>query len=206
MRREPKNIIISLTTEQPLPSKIGIFPGTFDPMHNGHIAFAKECLNDVDEVWFWPNTTNKNKTPLRLLQRLDMIVCALQELKEPRFKVIHQEGVKNRGQLFQLLEQRYPSTIFWNIMGHDKLAEPLTYDLSLKNKDTIIVTRDHESRKSLDLSFFTGKVIIYNDKLFLSSSLIKKLLQEKKMQELQDKIPKTVLGYIQKNNLYYSKY
>ncbi|BBP90879.1 hypothetical protein BsIDN1_44970 [Bacillus safensis] len=37
--------------------KIGLFGGTFDPPHNGHLLMASEVRIQVglDEIWFIPN-------------------------------------------------------------------------------------------------------------------------------------------------------
>ncbi len=44
--------------------RIGIFGGTFDPPHNGHIALARACREglDLDEVLFVPAAQNPLKT------------------------------------------------------------------------------------------------------------------------------------------------
>ncbi|HXM51701.1 MAG TPA: adenylyltransferase/cytidyltransferase family protein, partial [Candidatus Binatus sp.] len=43
---------------------IGILGGTFDPVHNGHIAAARQLLGvaDVDQVWLMPNATPPHRT------------------------------------------------------------------------------------------------------------------------------------------------
>lgn len=43
--------------------KIGIFGGTFDPPHNGHLLMANEVLYklDLDEIWFMPNQIPPHK-------------------------------------------------------------------------------------------------------------------------------------------------
>ena len=43
--------------------KIGLLGGTFDPIHNGHLAIAKTALKRLrlDQVWFIPSL----KTPLK---------------------------------------------------------------------------------------------------------------------------------------------
>ena len=43
--------------------KIGIFGGSFDPIHSGHIEVARQAyaLLNLDEVWFLPSS----KTPLK---------------------------------------------------------------------------------------------------------------------------------------------
>lgn len=45
-------------------SKIGIFSGTFDPVHPGHIAFAQEALRacELDEVVFIPEQKPRGKS------------------------------------------------------------------------------------------------------------------------------------------------
>lgn len=44
-------------------SRIGIFSGSFDPVHKGHIAFAKAAMEDanLDTVYFLPETLPRHK-------------------------------------------------------------------------------------------------------------------------------------------------
>ena len=46
--------------------KIGILGGSFDPVHNGHLAIARAAYTDfdLDEVWFIPagHSPNKNES------------------------------------------------------------------------------------------------------------------------------------------------
>jgi nicotinate-nucleotide adenylyltransferase len=43
--------------------EIGIYPGTFDPVHDGHIEFAKAALSacQLDQVFFLPEPKPRNK-------------------------------------------------------------------------------------------------------------------------------------------------
>lgn len=43
--------------------EIGIYPGTFDPVHDGHIEFAKAALGacQLDQVFFLPEPKPRNK-------------------------------------------------------------------------------------------------------------------------------------------------
>src|SRR4051812_2585438 len=47
---------------QPL-MRLGIFGGSFDPVHNGHLALARACQRQVglDEVWFMPTAVQPLK-------------------------------------------------------------------------------------------------------------------------------------------------
>lgn len=50
--------------DQDAPAKrIGLFGGSFDPIHNGHLALAKACKSSaqLDEVWFIPTTVQPLK-------------------------------------------------------------------------------------------------------------------------------------------------
>ncbi len=42
---------------------IGIYPGTFDPVHAGHIAFATQAMREckLDEIYFLPEPRPRNK-------------------------------------------------------------------------------------------------------------------------------------------------
>lgn len=60
----------------------GIFGGSFNPIHNGHIALAKTLLNvtGLDEIWFMVSPQNPLKQQAGLLDdttRLEMARTAL---------------------------------------------------------------------------------------------------------------------------------
>lgn len=64
--------------------KIGLYCGSFNPIHNGHMMVANYALEhtDVDEVWFVPtiqNPTKDSKELLPFLTRCEMINKALYE-------------------------------------------------------------------------------------------------------------------------------
>ena len=67
----------------------GFFGGTFDPIHKGHLALAKKCLEEVDYVLFCPAQVSPFKLKKPPLSsggdRLNMIKIAIQG--EPRFLV-----------------------------------------------------------------------------------------------------------------------
>jgi nicotinate-nucleotide adenylyltransferase len=60
--------------------RVGIFSGTFDPVHKGHIAFAMHAIEaaGLDEVAFVPEPTPRNKTSVTHLgHRIAMLKLAL---------------------------------------------------------------------------------------------------------------------------------
>lgn len=65
-------------------SSIGIFGGSFNPIHNGHIALAKAFLaaEEMDEVWFMVSPQNPFKVSQQLLDdrlRLEMVRKAVSD-------------------------------------------------------------------------------------------------------------------------------
>ena len=82
--------------------KIGLFGGSFNPIHVGHIALAKAALNEcgLDEVWLMVSPQNPLKQDQKLLDdqlRLEMAAKALEGV----------EGVKACGYEFQLPKPSY---------------------------------------------------------------------------------------------------
>ena len=81
------------------PRRVGIFAGTFDPVHNGHIAFAQAALHAcaLDTIVFLPEAQPRQKPWVSsLIHRVAMLHLACEgwpqfEVKvceEPRFSVV----------------------------------------------------------------------------------------------------------------------
>ena len=90
-------------------ASIGIFGGSFNPIHNGHIALAKAFLEEenLDEVWFMVSPQNPFKVNQQLLAdhlRLDLVRKATAD--NPHFKASDYE--------FQLPKPSYT----WNTLQH----------------------------------------------------------------------------------------
>lgn len=107
--------------------RIGVFGGTFDPPHTGHMALAeaaKEALR-LDEILWMPAFQNPLKTkgkstPAR--QRLEMVKLAIAD--RPGMAVSDSE-ISRRGQSYAvdtLSELQYVSPAeYWFIVGADSL-------------------------------------------------------------------------------------
>ena len=90
-------------------ASIGIFGGSFNPIHNGHIALAKAFLEEenLDEVWFMVSPQNPFKVNQQLLAdhlRLELVRKATAD--NPHFKASDYE--------FQLPKPSYT----WNTLQH----------------------------------------------------------------------------------------
>ena len=108
-------------------ASIGIFGGSFNPIHNGHIALAKAFLEkeNLDEVWFMVSPQNPFKIDQQLLAdhlRLKLVSKAIDY--NPRFKASDYE--------FHLPKPSYT----WNTLQH------LTHDFP-RYRFTILIGGDN---------------------------------------------------------------
>ena len=65
---------------------LGLFGGTFDPVHNGHIAIAQHCMTQYSmlSMQFIPNQNHHHKPDVRAsaLHRVNMLKIAIREHEE----------------------------------------------------------------------------------------------------------------------------
>ncbi|QQR53026.1 nicotinate-nicotinamide nucleotide adenylyltransferase [bacterium] len=133
----------------------GILTGTFDPIHNGHIAIARaahaKCL--FDEVWFWPNPDPAHKLATASYDdRLAMLKLALMDevslqaapVSEISFQRPH--TIEN----FQAVLQPFCDQRFSFIVGMDTLGRLDTwknFESVVTNTSFIVIHR----RESIDV-------------------------------------------------------
>ena len=108
---------------------IGIFGGSFNPVHNGHIELARRLLTlaGLDEVWFVVSPQNPFKRNEKLLDdalRLEMVRLALAD--EPRMEASDCEFRLPRPSYMwhtlQSLAKDYPDREFVLLIGADNWA------------------------------------------------------------------------------------
>lgn len=109
--------------------KIAIYSGSFNPVHNGHLAVAEAALADgFDEVWLLvsPQNPHKNETDLwPFEERLKMVELAL--LNVPKVKVSDCENNLPRPSYtintLDFLQKIYPQHQFKLLIGEDNLLK-----------------------------------------------------------------------------------
>jgi len=109
---------------------IGLFFGSFNPIHIGHTALANYILeySDLSEIWFIVTPQNPFKQDVELIDealRLEMTRLAIAD--EPRFKVSDVEFKLPKPSYtintLETLKLQYPSNNFILIMGSDNYMQ-----------------------------------------------------------------------------------
>jgi nicotinate-nucleotide adenylyltransferase len=111
--------------------KIGVLGGTFDPIHNGHLAIAEEARSylNLNEVIFLPAgqpwmKSDRSISPAR--HRTAMIALALQArpyFKSSTIEIEHQGPSYSVNSIAELKAQAVEPTDWYFILGWDNLSK-----------------------------------------------------------------------------------
>ncbi|QJW92036.1 nicotinate-nucleotide adenylyltransferase [Spirosoma taeanense] len=110
--------------------KIGLFFGSFNPIHIGHLIIANTMANttDLEQVWFVVSPQNpfkKTKSLLHEFDRFDMVERAIAD--NSRLKATNIEFSMPRPSYtidtLTRLSEKYPQHEFRLIMGEDNLEQ-----------------------------------------------------------------------------------
>ena len=108
--------------------RIAIFSGSFNPIHNGHLAIAHEVLTQgaADELWFLVSPQNPLKKNIRLFpetDRLEMVKLAIENetgMKASDFE-FHLPRPTYTINTLEKLREKYPEHQFKLLIGGDNL-------------------------------------------------------------------------------------
>jgi len=113
-------------------ARIGLFGGTFDPVHLGHLAVARAALSqlNLDHLFFIPATQApmRNEAPdASAADRLNLLDLAIREAADPRLSLLDLEvragGVNYTVDTVRKLRAEWPrAELFW-LLGSDQLAQ-----------------------------------------------------------------------------------
>lgn len=197
--------------------KTGILGGTFNPIHNGHVALAKAVYEycELEEVWFMPSGTSYMKNEREIVScehRLEMVKRAIKEY--PYFKASDMEILRG-GNTYTVdtlreVHERYPDKKFYFIMGADSLFSLPEW----KNPKEIAalctiaaVCRDDFDNKSLleqkvvlEQLYGADIVLVPFKKIEISSSIVRERLKRK--EAVKDSLAEAVNDYIRRYGLY----
>jgi nicotinate-nucleotide adenylyltransferase len=199
--------------------KIGIFGGTFDPLHLGHLRVAAVIQNEfeLDKVIFIPARVppHKEEPNVSAKDRYKMVEAAI---KGQTAWEISDIELNRAGKSFtldtlkSLQEQEGEDTALYYIMGADAMKifptwhEPLEIMQIVKN--LLVVSRPgfdfYEVEKFLSVepfAKFRNKVqLVPMNSIDVSASAIRQVLNKK--EDISELLPAAVIEYIKENDLY----
>lgn len=107
--------------------KIGLFGGSFDPIHKGHIAIAKSAIQDLDldKLIFIPTHLNpfKTKLPTASIHRINMIKLCLEEKMEISTFEVDRKGKSYTFETVKYFKNKFPNDELFLIIGSDNLLK-----------------------------------------------------------------------------------
>lgn len=114
-------------------NKLGLFGGSFDPIHNGHLHIARAFADELalDSVIFLPagDPYHKNATSASAAQRLAMVEAAIEG--DSRFAAsdvdMVRDGATYSVDTVQIFRQHFADAELWWLMGMDSLLQLHTW-------------------------------------------------------------------------------
>jgi nicotinate-nucleotide adenylyltransferase len=114
--------------------RLGVYGGSFDPVHLGHLLVAENCREQrkLDEVWFIPAATSPHKThaaPAEAHHRLEMLKLAIGGYEPFRVSTleIDRGGVSYTVDTLETLHAEDPNRELFLILGADALEDLPTW-------------------------------------------------------------------------------
>ena len=188
--------------------KTGLFFGSFNPIHIGHLIIAEYMLEftDLDQIWFIVSPHNplkERKTLLADHHRLTLVKIAIED--NPRMKASDIEFKMPKPSYtmdtLTYLKEKYPNKDFVLIAGTDifpSFHKWKNYKEILSNYKIYVY-----SRPDYDIGFYTNhpKVKIFNAPLMeISSSFIRNAIKNGK--NINYMLPEKVSKYICEMHFY----
>jgi nicotinate-nucleotide adenylyltransferase len=190
--------------------KVGLYFGTFNPIHVGHLAIANHIAenSDLDQVWLLVTPLSPFKKKSSLLanhHRLEMVYLATKSydklqpcdiefgLPEPNYTVY----------TLAHLEEKYPQHEFSLLMGEDNLKsfhKWKNYEAIIGNYDLYVYPRI--SKGSVEHQFVNHPRVhrVEAPIMELSSTMIRKSIAEQK--NIRPLLDSKVWQYIDEMNFY----
>jgi nicotinate-nucleotide adenylyltransferase len=190
--------------------KIGLYFGTFNPIHVGHLIIANHMAehSDLDQIWMVVTPHNPLKEKNTLLddyQRLHLVRLATEEYPKIKpsdieFKLPQPNYTVNT--LAHLLE-KYPQHEFSLIMGEDNLKSFhrwKNYEYILQHHDIYIYPRVSKEAENAEFNNHSRIHKIDAPIVEISSTFIRDSIKNKK--NIRPLLPHNVWEYVDHNNFY----
>lgn len=183
---------------------IGIFGGTFDPPHVGHLMLVEQVRSqlNLDEVWFIPSNEPPHKHAARasVEERLQMVERAIKN--NPSFRLntieVKREGKSYTIDTIKSLKAAFPNDQFFFIIGADEVAYLPKWHRIDELAKLIQFVGVKRSGYSLETSYPVSIVNILG--VDISSSAIRDRIANG--QSVKYLVPDAVEDFIKERNIY----
>jgi nicotinate-nucleotide adenylyltransferase len=188
--------------------KIGLYFGSFNPIHIGHLAIANYIAeySDLDQIWFVVSPQNPFKQKDSLLNdyhRLELVNLCIENYPKLKASNIEFSLPKPSYTINTLtyLKEKHSKYEFSLIMGSDNLKnfnKWKNHELILKEHELYIYPRPgyDDSKVKID-----GKIhLIHAPLMEISSSFIRKAIKENK--EIPFFMPEAAYNYLKEMHFY----
>lgn len=188
--------------------KVGLFFGTFDPIHVGHERIAKYFLERYfDEIWFVitplnPDKINENLTDQTIRLEMSKIFCGDQEKFKSCDIEFNLPKPNYTADTLVELKKKYPDLNFGIIMGEDNLIGLETWKNFNKILEGKIYVYPRINKHNIDANLKDHPSVIFSDApvMKISSSEIRRVIIQNG--DYQKLVPKQIFKHILNNNLY----
>ena len=194
-----------------LKGRVGLFGGTFNPLHNAHLKVARTALDqyELSSIVFIPNGIPPHKEKVLggdKEARFEMVRLAVEPF--PEFTVsrieVDREGPSYTIDTIRALKDDYPQGICF-IVGADRLLKLDTWKEPhelLRSVPFIIAPRSGVSLDVFDVSPFREAMIVplEMEDVDLSSSGLRERAQ--RSESIREWVPEQVAEYIEKHKYY----
>lgn len=187
---------------------IGLFFGSFNPVHIGHMALANYMLSftDMDQVWFVVSPHNPLKNKNQLLyqhHRLALVNLALEDHPNLRSSTIEFDLPQPSYTVNTLahLKEKFPTHRFSLIIGQDNLktfAKWKNYEEILKKFHLFVYPRPDVGATEFDSH--PGVTLTKAPLMDISSTFIRQAIADKK--DIRFFLPEKVWKEIDEMNFY----
>ncbi|CAN5282129.1 nicotinate (nicotinamide) nucleotide adenylyltransferase [soil metagenome] len=189
--------------------RIGLFGGSFDPVHVGHQRVAESFLksNLIDELHLLPTAHpphKENKSSTSFYHRSQMLKLAFSGYEHVVVNEIENSLPKPSYtlQTIEHLQNAHPENLFYLCIGEDNLAsfhKWYKYKSILQKVTLIVAGRPGTDIKSQQSEILERSILIDHEEIEVSSSDIR---NQENSGEMGKAVPESVIDYIKQHNLY----
>ena len=189
---------------------IGLFFGTFNPIHVGHLILANHIaeFSSLEQVWFVVTPQSPFKVKKSLLdnnQRLEMVYRATQEYAKLKPSNIEFDLPQPNYTINTLahLEEKYPDYSFSLIMGEDNIKsfhKWKNHEIILQNHEIYVYPRVSKESHDNDLLNHKQVHFINAPVIEISSTFIRNTIKEGK--NVRPLLPEATWKYLDEMNFY----